>query len=76
MRVSELWRLIDEEFGRAYGRHLAKTHVLRALQDRTVEQALAAGVEPRAAWKALCVDLEVPPERWLGRDIPLSDHPD
>ncbi|WP_018156363.1 DUF3046 domain-containing protein [Demetria terragena] len=76
MRNSELWRLVDEEFGRAYGRHLAATHVLHALGDRTVEQALATGAQPRRVWQALCDDMDVPPERWLGRDLPLRDHPE
>ncbi len=42
----------------------------RALGERTAEQALAAGVDPRDVWLALCADLQVPRERWLGRDDP------
>lgn len=76
MRISELWRLIDDEFGRAYGRHLAATHVLHAIGDRTVEQAIDEGRDPRATWRALCEDMDVPPERWLGRDRPIREHPD
>lgn len=76
MRISELWRLVDDEFGRAYGRHLAATHVLHAIGDRTLEQAVEAGIEPRRVWTALCEDMDVPRERWLGRDLPLREHPD
>lgn len=76
MRLSELWRLIEDEFGTGYGHHLAGSHVLHALGDRTVQQALEDGVPPRDAWEALCVDMDVPPERRLGRDLPLVDRPD
>lgn len=76
MRLSELWRLVDEEFGHAYGRHLARTHVIHALGDRTLEEAIEGRVPPRDAWLALCEDLDVPPERRLGRDIPLRERPD
>ena len=35
---------------------------------RDHKQALEAGEEPREVWLALVADLEVPPERWWGRD--------
>ena len=43
---------------------------MSALGERTAEQALAAGIGPREVWLALCADLEVPRERWFGRDDP------
>jgi Protein of unknown function (DUF3046) len=68
MRMSEFWTLVDDEFGRAQGRALVRDHVIGTLGDRSAEQALEAGEEPREVWLALAADLEVPPERWWGRD--------
>jgi hypothetical protein len=68
VRHSEFWTLVDDEFGRAYGRTLVRDHVVGALGHRTAEQALAAGEDPRAVWFALCDELEVPPARRWGRD--------
>ena len=70
MRLSEFWTLVDEEFGPAQGRVLVRDHVLGSLGHRTAEQALDAGVEPRDVWLALAADLQVPPERWYGREEP------
>ncbi|NLT53337.1 MAG: DUF3046 domain-containing protein [Actinomycetales bacterium] len=67
MRMSEFWTLADEEFGRLHSRTLVRDHVVTALGDRTAEQALDAGTDPREVWFALCEDLEVPRERWWGR---------
>ena len=75
MRVSEFWRLMEEEFGQAYARSLARDHVLGALGDRTAAQALADHVPPRAVWLALCADLDVPPARRLGRDVSPTRRP-
>lgn len=68
MRASEFWELMREEFGAAYAATLAREHVVSALGERTAEQALTAGIDPRDVWLALCADLDVPRERWFGRD--------
>ena len=60
-----------DEFGDGPAQALARSHVLGALGDRTAEEALAAGEPPRQVWLALVKDLDVPQERWLGRDEPL-----
>ena len=57
-----------DEFGASYARSLASSHALHALGDRTADEALEAGVRPRTVWLALCDDLDVPPERRLGRE--------
>ncbi len=72
MRTSDFWRLMDDEFGSAYAHSLARDHVLGALGNRTPMQALESGVQPREAWLALCADMDVPRERWLGKE--LRDH--
>ena len=43
---------------------------MSTLGERTAEQALAAGIEPREVWLAMVADLQVPRERWFGRDDP------
>ncbi|WP_402467887.1 DUF3046 domain-containing protein [Isoptericola aurantiacus] len=68
MRYSDFSLLVDEVFGSAYGRVLVREQVLPALGDRSPEEALAAGVEPRDVWHALCDALDVPEERRWGTD--------
>jgi hypothetical protein len=70
VRSSEFWELMRDEFGAAYAATLAREHVVSALGERTAEQALAAGVDGREVWLAMCADLQVPRERWLGKDDP------
>jgi hypothetical protein len=69
MRISDFWRLMDDEFGAAYAHSLARDHVLGTLGNLTPLQALESGVKPREAWLALCADMDVPAERWLGKEL-------
>ncbi|UZX02575.1 DUF3046 domain-containing protein [Arthrobacter sp. CDRTa11] len=69
MRISDYWRLMDDEFGAGYSRVLSSTLVLAGVGGRTADQALAAGISPRTVWLAICDVQDVPPERRLGRDI-------
>ncbi|HET7303913.1 MAG TPA: DUF3046 domain-containing protein [Segeticoccus sp.] len=68
MRLSEFWTLMDDEFGRAYSRSVARDHVLTELGGRTADEALEAGYRPRRVWEAVCEAMDVPPERRLGKD--------
>jgi hypothetical protein len=43
VRHSEFWQLLDDEFGPAYARTVARDVVVDVLGGRTAEQALAAG---------------------------------
>ncbi|MDN4645462.1 DUF3046 domain-containing protein [Arthrobacter sp. PsM3] len=69
MRISDFWRLMDDEFGAGYSRVLSSSLVLAGVGSRTADQALSAGVPPRQVWLALCEVQDVPPERRLGRDV-------
>jgi hypothetical protein len=69
VRISDYWRLMDDEFGAGYSRVLSSTLVLAGVGGRTADQALAAGVSPRQVWLAVCEVQDVPPERRLGRDV-------
>lgn len=54
---------MDDEFGAVRAGSIARDHVFSALGDRSVEQALEAGEEPRDVWRAVCAEFEVPAER-------------
>ena len=62
MRLSEFWTLMEQEFGRPYGRTMASSHAIHALGDRTADEAIEAGEPVRMVWLALCDDLQIPPE--------------
>jgi hypothetical protein len=68
--LSEFWSLVDGEFGPARGRTLVRDHVIGRLGHRTAARALEDGDDPREVWLALAADLEVPQERWWGREEP------
>lgn len=65
VRYSEFWDLVTDVFGAPMGRVLVADQVLTALGDRTAAQALEAGEDPRAVWRALCDAMQVPAgDRW------------
>lgn len=55
----EFWQLLEEVFGRSYGRSLAQDQAIAALDNRTVLEALADGVEPRIIWNHLCDQMDI-----------------
>lgn len=63
VRLTYFRELMEGEFGAARAASVAHDHVFGELGDRTVEQALAAGVEPRDIWLAVCRAYDVPPAR-------------
>ncbi len=63
MRLTYFWELMDGEFGGPRAASLSRDHVFAELGGRTVMQALEAGIEPRAVWKAVCEAYDVPPAR-------------
>ena len=65
MRRSEFDRAVTDEFGDR-GNAVVTDLVLGRFGDRTPAQALAAGIPPREVWLALCVEMDVPPERRYG----------
>ena len=48
------------QFGDAYAASVAKDTALAGLGGRTVDQALAEGMEPKAVWHAVCEAFEIP----------------
>ncbi|HET6394136.1 MAG TPA: DUF3046 domain-containing protein [Blastococcus sp.] len=63
MRITVFRKMMAEEFGEIRADMLARDHVFSSLGNRTVDQALEAGVSTKEIWRAVCDSFEVPPER-------------
>ena len=68
VREREFWELLEDVFGRSYGRSLSRDQGLTALGGMSVVEALAAGEEPRTVWNVLCDQMDIPDERRWGKD--------
>lgn len=65
MHEREFWELVDEVFGKAYGRSLVRDQRLERLGGVSAVEALARGDEPRVVWNVLCDHMDIPdPQRW------------
>ena len=60
MRLTEFWSRMEEALGGAYAAVWASQHVMSELGGRTVEQALAAGEQPKQVWRAVHATLGLP----------------
>lgn len=60
MRLTVFWDKMRAQFGDAYAASVAKDYVLADLGSRTVDQALAEGIEPKTVWRAVCEAFEIP----------------
>ena len=67
MRLSQYTNLMTDEFGYEYAQVISRDLVLGSLGDRTADQALADGDDPKDIWLALCEANNVPKERWAGK---------
>lgn len=68
VREREFWQLLEEVFGRVYGRSLSRDQRLPKLGDMTVVEALDAGEEPRVVWNVLCDQMDIPDSKRWGKD--------
>ena len=59
VRLTEFWRRMQERFGTVYAQSVAADYRLPLLGS-TVNEALAAGVEPKEIWRAVCAEFEMP----------------
>ncbi|GAB2463350.1 DUF3046 domain-containing protein [Jatrophihabitans fulvus] len=59
MRLTEFWGRMDERFGAAYAASLAHDYRLPGL-GRTIDEALADGVDAKEVWRAVCAEFEMP----------------
>ncbi len=53
MRLTDLWRRLNETFGPGYAESVAHDQVLTQLGGRTIIQALTAGEEVVSVWRAV-----------------------
>ena len=60
MRHTEFWQRMEGALGAGYARSWAQLQVLSELDDRTVEEALAAGHAPETIWRAVWAHLKLP----------------
>lgn len=63
---------MQAHFGPVRAPSVAQDHVFGVLGDRSADAALAAGVDPRQVWRAVCDAFDVPELLWHG----LPDEPD
>jgi Protein of unknown function (DUF3046) len=63
MRITVFRRRMAEEFGEVRADMLARDHVFSVLGNRTVDEALDAGLPAKEIWRAVCETFEIPPER-------------
>lgn len=60
VREVEFWIRLDEVLGEQYARVWAENMVLSGLGSRTVNEALAHGVDCKRIWRAVWEQLELP----------------
>ncbi|WP_028657046.1 MULTISPECIES: DUF3046 domain-containing protein [unclassified Nocardioides] len=60
MRHTEFWARMEQHLGAGYARVWATQHVMAALDGRTAQEALDAGVAPKQVWRAVWEALELP----------------
>ncbi|MBT8227215.1 MAG: DUF3046 domain-containing protein [Dactylosporangium sp.] len=53
MRLTDFWGRLEQVFGAGYAASVATDQVLTTLNGRTIEQALAEGVEVATVWRAV-----------------------
>lgn len=60
VRQTAFWNLMRAQFGEAYAQSVAKDFVFASLGERTVERALADGIDAKLVWRAVCDTFNVP----------------
>lgn len=60
VRQTDFWTRMERRFGAAYARSYAMDQVLSTLGSRTVNEALAAGDDPKDVWRAVCDAVSAP----------------
>ncbi|MBU2662304.1 DUF3046 domain-containing protein [Actinoplanes bogorensis] len=53
MRLTDFWARLEEAFGPAYARSIAADHSFAGLGDRTIEKAIADGIDTATIWRAV-----------------------
>ncbi|WIM95361.1 DUF3046 domain-containing protein [Actinoplanes oblitus] len=53
MRLTDFWGRLEQAFGAAYAHSIAADHAFAALGGRTIDQAIAQGVDTATIWRAV-----------------------
>jgi len=61
MRHTEFWNRMRHQLGATYAESFARDFVIAELGGRTVCEALAAGMDTKDVWRAVCTALQLPP---------------
>jgi len=59
MRLTDFWSRMEARFGATYARSVAADYRLPAL-GATIDEAIAAGVETKDIWRAVCDEFDIP----------------
>jgi len=51
--LTDFWNRLDEAFGPAYTRSLARDQAFSELGGRTIDEAIAHGIETATIWRAV-----------------------
>jgi hypothetical protein len=60
VRLTVFWERMRAQFGDSYAESVARDYVLAGLGGRTVDQALAEGVDVKTVWRAVCEAFDIP----------------
>jgi len=60
VRLTEFWARMGTQFGDVYAQSVARDYVFDKLGGRTIEQALADGVDAKVVWRAVVETFDVP----------------
>jgi hypothetical protein len=60
VRMTTFWDRMRAFFGENYADSVAKDQVIGDLGDRTVNKALADGIDAKTVWRAVCDTFNVP----------------
>lgn len=61
--MTQFHDLVRDEFGQVRGDSLMVDHVILSLGGKTAAEAIESGLDPKAVWRALCDEFDVPPRR-------------
>ncbi len=53
MRLTDFWARLEQAFGAPYAKSFAADHSFAELGDRTIDQAIAQGVDTATVWRAV-----------------------
>ncbi|MFI7600638.1 DUF3046 domain-containing protein [Actinoplanes sp. NPDC049681] len=53
MRLTDFWQRLEQAFGATYARSIAADHTFSDLGGRTIDEAIAQGVDTATIWRAV-----------------------